>query len=113
MVPVAAVPPVASGTPTPQTSLEKLLAKNAVNIRLISEPWPQCASACACDPTAIGTSRGTSPPDKPVPTSSARSPSCGRPAFEGSTSTQYSGTFMSDGICENEIGTLASFRELC
>src|SRR5580704_14284695 len=46
MTPLALMALSGSRQPTPQTSLAKLLRKKVLNIRLISEPWPNRASAC-------------------------------------------------------------------
>src|SRR5262245_28380451 len=53
---------------------------------------------------ATGTSGVAAPGAIMVPTSNARIVSCGSPALLGSTSTQYNGTLIPAGICENEIG---------
>src|SRR5262245_34013347 len=104
MVPEAATPPSGSATGNAQTSVPKLLAKNVWKARPNSEPWPNAASASICRPIGTGTSGCASPVLIMVPISSALYAGIGAPAFDGSTSTQYSGCFITAGICENDTG---------
>src|SRR5580693_126843 len=104
MTPRALAPPGGSLQPTPQTSLAKLLRKNALNIRLISEPWPKRASAWLCVLIGIGTSGSASPSAVIMPASKAAWRKLGRPAIEESTSAQKSGTRQLAGIAAKETG---------
>src|SRR5580765_64121 len=82
-------------------------------MRASSEPCPNASSACACEPMASAMSAGAEPATILVPTSSAGCCSTGSPALLGSTSTQYSGTLISAGICEKEIGMGSYSCESC